>query len=340
MAGVHDTRTDVPPIDAAAAPPKIVEDIPVAVKTPRIHTPPPRTPTPPTRDSPPLDWYSTPPPEPAPAPQEPKPLDIVTAVCEVIPDVSPAYVRDLAGRFSVLQTDDAGLIGAILHNLFEDPTYPKDVKGKGKEKQVINLTSDGVNAGVQGGQGEQVDYGSKNRVNRGGPGYGGLALVNPNFHWLSAQSEWRVNIDCFQEQLYIDFPEIPEDHVAVTFTVLNMLYAPTFLFLREEQKSANPPYVKQDADAKQRRLSAKKKGKRKAAGSDEEFAKERQWLLAKLQREAVEKGGKTAAAAVVADTSGGEAEAEEEEGGIECGCCFTEYPFVRSVFFLPPPFLC
>lgn len=118
------------------------------------------------------------------------------------------------------------------------------------------------------------------------------------------------------------------------FTVLDMLYAPTYFFLREEQRSNNPPYVKQDADAKQRRVNAKKKGKRKAAASDEEFAKERQWLLAKLQREAVEKGEKAAAAGT--ETLSGEAYAEEEEGGIECGCCFTEYPFVCYHFpFIP-----
>lgn len=173
LTDVHNTRTDAqPPAAVAAAAPTIVNPIPDAITTPRIPTPPPRTPTPPLFDSTTFTWGLTPPPEAAPAPPEPEPLDIVTQVCEVIPDVSPAYVCDLSDRLRALHPDNAELIGAILHNLFEDPTYPKDVKGKGKQKEVTNSTADG----------EQVDYASKNRVSRGGPAYGGLALVSAKFH--------------------------------------------------------------------------------------------------------------------------------------------------------------
>lgn len=168
LTDVHNAQTDAQP--PAAAAPTIANPIPDAITTPRIPTPPPRTPTPPL-DSTTLAWDPTPPPEAAPAPQESKPLDIVTQVCEVIPDVSPAYVRDLSDRLRALHPDHAELIGAILHNLFEDPTYPKDVKGKGKEKEATNSAGDG----------EQVDYTSKNRVSRGGPAYGGLALVSSKF---------------------------------------------------------------------------------------------------------------------------------------------------------------
>lgn len=175
LTDVHNTRIDSQPTVAAAAP-ATINAIPAAITTLHVPTPPPRTPTPPVRDSTPIAWEPTPPVSPAPVPQEAKPLDIVAQVCEVIPDVSPAYVLDLAERLDTGHEDDAEIIGAVLHHLFEDPTYPKDVKGKGKEK--AQPADDGSNAGVEQGQ---LDYGSKNRVNRGGPAYGGLALVSLSF---------------------------------------------------------------------------------------------------------------------------------------------------------------
>lgn len=131
----------------------------------------------------------------------------------------------------------------------------------------------------------------------------------------------------------MDFPEIPEDHIEVTFAMFEMFYAPTYFALLDQQLSSNPPYVKEDADARRKRANAKKKGKRKAAAMDEGFEKERKWLVAKLQKETVDWGGKPA------DVQAGAGEhelegccdEEEEEGTIECGCCFTEYPFVCVV---------
>ena len=69
------------------------------------------------------------------------------------------------------------------------------------------------------------------------------------------------------------------------------------------------------------RPKASSKSRRKDKGKaryDLEYDKERAWLLRKLQE----------------DSAFG---LEEEEGeGFECGCCFTEYPFVSlSIGILP-----
>ena len=68
------------------------------------------------------------------------------------------------------------------------------------------------------------------------------------------------------------------------------------------------------------RLKAKSKGK-KVARQDPEFDRERHWLLQKLQEDA-----EVAAQITVIPEDTLTAEGE----GIECGCCFSSYPFVRS----------
>lgn len=113
-----------------------------------------------------------------------------------------------------------------------------------------------------------------------------------------------------------------------------MFYVPTHFALRDQQRSTNPPYAKQDADIKDQRVKAKKKGKGKAAAMDQEFEKERRWLIATLHKEAVEKEGAATSATVPAHTDmmAVDDDDDNEEGGIECGCCFTEYPFVGVIF--------
>lgn len=50
--------------------------------------------------------------------------------------------------------------------------------------------------------------------------------------------------------------------------------------------------------------------------TDEEFEKERAWLVARLE------------ATPLADKPGAETGMGEEDGDIECGCCFSTSPFV------------
>ena len=116
-----------------------------------------------------------------------------------------------------------------------------------------------------------------------------------------------------QEQLLLDFPLIPKVHIRKTLLAHNGLYAPTYLYLAEEQNRPSLPY---HLKASTSRTTGKKK-----AAYDEEFERERGWLLMKLQEDV------DMTDAQVADKMN-EQEYGESGDGIECGCCFSTYPFV------------
>lgn len=95
------------------------------------------------------------------------------------------------------------------------------------------------------------------------------------------------------------------------------MYAPTYLFIAEEQKLSRLPYIVKSIP------SRVGKGKAKA---DPEFERERAWLLEHVQD-------------VVAHDEQVAEELNEQEyedcgDGIECGCCFSTYPFVRITLIL------
>jgi E3 ubiquitin-protein ligase RNF216 len=96
------------------------------------------------------------------------------------------------------------------------------------------------------------------------------------------------------------------------------LYAPTYIFLEEERKKEPLPYTPKLTASR-----AKGKGKDHV---DADFDAERLWLLQYFQNKAARTGPEPAEAV---------AEEDEDEGddGIECGCCFSTYPFVRLSLF-------
>lgn len=96
----------------------------------------------------------------------------------------------------------------------------------------------------------------------------------------------------------------------------NGLYAPTYLYLAEEQNRLPLPY---HLNVSTSRTTGKKK-----AAHDEEFERERAWLLMKLQ------GDVEMADAQVAEKMNNQ-EYEDCGDGIECGCCFSTYPFVSYI---------
>lgn len=98
------------------------------------------------------------------------------------------------------------------------------------------------------------------------------------------------------------------------FTQHNGLYAPTYLFLDEERKSGKLPY-KLKATA----LRVRDKGKG-VARHDDEFQRERDWLLSQLDEQEEIR---------IQEELG---EGIEDDDGIECGCCFSTYPFVRALY--------
>ncbi|KAH9900729.1 hypothetical protein C8Q73DRAFT_786155 [Cubamyces lactineus] len=137
----------------------------------------------------------------------------------------------------------------------------------------------------------KIDYGNKNRRHEGGYYYGILAV----------------------EQLAADFPDIPTAHIRLTLAEENALYAPAYMRLREQQALKSPPYKRMSRP----RPVGKGKG---VAQHDEELYKEIQWVREKISEEEAKKAAEVA-----------EELRLQEEGGIECGCCFCEYPFDKMI---------
>ncbi|KAH9856068.1 hypothetical protein C2E23DRAFT_809859 [Lenzites betulinus] len=137
----------------------------------------------------------------------------------------------------------------------------------------------------------KIDYGSKNRKWVGSPHYTKLA--------------W--------DHLLSDFSDIPTAHVREIWTQNHMFYAPTFLALREHRTLQPLPYKPMSRP--------RPKGKGKAVDHlDEEFERELRWVQEKLEEDDTKKAAELA-----------EERRLQEEGGIECGCCFSEYPFEKMV---------
>ncbi|KAI0713080.1 hypothetical protein C8T65DRAFT_739128 [Cerioporus squamosus] len=184
----------------------------------------------------------------------------VAQVLEIIPDVLSAHVFSLIEQH--YPNAKAQVVETVLHVLFENPDYPKaDAKGKRKRDEPPE----------QRAVRPKVDYGDKNRVFDRGTWYTPLAL----------------------EQLEAEFVDIPTAHIRQMFLECNLLYAPTYLALVEQQRSNK---------------------------HDDDLEREMQWVREKLDEEEAKRA----------------AELEEElrlqeEGGIECGCCFSEYPFDKMV---------
>ncbi|TBU39099.1 hypothetical protein BD309DRAFT_873009 [Dichomitus squalens] len=137
----------------------------------------------------------------------------------------------------------------------------------------------------------KVDYGDKTRRREGGLHYVALAL----------------------EALDSEFVYIPSAHIRAVFNAHSMLYAPTYLELLAQQRRVPLPYKPM------MRPRNKGKGKR-VQKHDDELDLEMQWVRERLEEEEARRV----------------AEAEEEarlkeEGGIECGCCFCEYPFDKMI---------
>jgi TRIAD3 protein (E3 ubiquitin-protein ligase RNF216) len=119
-----------------------------------------------------------------------------------------------------------------------------------------------------------------------------------------------------QTQLEEDFPEIPKPHVTAVFDANNKLYVPTFLHLEREKALGNLAYVPNIAQVS-KAAGKRKKGKGRAPSNHTDFMLERAWLLEKRREHVEMKDAELAQ------------DLEEEGSGVECGCCFTTYSFVR-----------
>jgi TRIAD3 protein (E3 ubiquitin-protein ligase RNF216) len=106
-----------------------------------------------------------------------------------------------------------------------------------------------------------------------------------------------------QRCLKKDFPSHSEGYLRESLNLLHGLYAPTHVFLLENSR----PGIKRPCNI------FRTNGKHKEL-YDEEFDKEREWILEVT------------------------AENDECEDGIECGCCFAKFRFVSVVASIPSYF--
>lgn len=240
------------------------------------------------------------PPEPASEPVNP--IDgHIARVLEIVPDVQPNHALSLIEQ--LMQSQPENVVEFVLHALFENPSYPKvDKKGKHKRDE----PDDDPNA--RASPKPRIDYASKARVYNCGPHYFECSLVS---NWVRSRHLYYSRH--LQGQLMMDFPRIPKPHIRSRL-LANQFYAPTYLLLAEELKKEPLPFKLKSTN------SVVSKGK---ARQDPEFDKEREWVLLRLTELAAERDAALAASAH-------EQECLDNGEGIECGCCFSEYPFVRA----------
>lgn len=253
----------------------------------------PGTPQLPDNQTPPLEHdpltNESPPPASADVPEvAPEPHErLVERVREVVPDVQPAHVFDLLDTHDTGVNNRDALLNLVIHILLEDRSYPKDIKEKGKARASAEKVAE-----TSGDTNTSVDYTHPNPDRRLGRTYRSLSL----------------------KYLRSNFPELDVSFVSETFSMLENHYAPAYLYLL--QHGASPISVLPVAPN-----PGKGKGRGQARGKpshdDEEFMKEHTWLVQTLQ---------TRQGSPVPDLTSSSEHLEEGEG-VECGCCFTTYPF-------------
>ncbi|KAI9511179.1 hypothetical protein F5148DRAFT_406366 [Russula earlei] len=225
---------------------------------------------------------------------------LVERVREVVPDVLPAHVFELLASHEATFADN--LLNAVIHVLLEDRSYPRDVKGKGKARAPEERTTE-----ASGDVNTSVDYSQLGGDRRLGPTYRSLSLVRCNLLSL------RTPLTCMeQNNLRCNFPDLDQAFIRETLSLHEGHYAPTYLYLLGH--GATPASIVPVAPSLRKRKS---KVGSKSSLDEEEFVKEHTWLVEKLENQHSPLPG------IISQDVEGEGE------GIECGCCFSSYPFVR-----------
>lgn len=153
-------------------------------------------------------------------------------------------------------------------------------------------TEDDPEGAARGQPAPKIDYSATDREFKGGLHYFELAL----------------------EQLMVDFPYAPKPYLR-TQLLKCRFYAPVHLFLAAKRDP--PPYYPKSLPS---RVSGKGREKH-----DPEFEAERQWLLQQQNASA------STDVQPLPDPTNDDDACEECEDGIECGCCFSLYPFDKMV---------
>jgi E3 ubiquitin-protein ligase RNF216 len=223
---------------------------------------------------------------------------LVERVREVVPDVLPSHVLKLLAQHKKA-TFSGLLLDVIIHNLLEDQSYPRDAKGKGKERAAEKKLVE-----FFGNNSMNIEYTHPNADKPAGSTYRVLSMVCINSSLL------RRFLTCVkQKYLSTNFPDIDKKLILEALSLHEGHYAPTYLYLL--QNGATPTSVVPVSPKPGKR---KKKAKGRSSLNEEDLVKEHTWLVEGLKYRR---------------NSPAIPQMEEEEGGdIECGCCFSSYRFV------------
>ncbi|KAI0256271.1 hypothetical protein BJV78DRAFT_450870 [Lactifluus subvellereus] len=173
---------------------------------------------------------------------------LVERVREIVPDVLPSHVFELLAQHKTAFSDN--LLGAVIHMLLEDPSYPKDIKGKGKERAAEKKL-----AQSSGDNNMSIDHTYPNADRPVGPAYRVLSL----------------------KYLYTKFPNVDKTYILEALSLHKGHYAPTYLYLL--QHGATPTSVVPISPKPGRRRGKANKSSLNA----EDLVKEHSWLVEKLE---------------------------------------------------------
>ncbi|KAI6097248.1 hypothetical protein F5141DRAFT_473812 [Pisolithus sp. B1] len=215
----------------------------------------------------------------------------VARVTEIIPDVQPAHVLSLVERAT--QTNPDAVIELVLHALFEDPSYPKIDRKRKRKRDEAEEEKHEERLSSRGTPKPRVDYLSEDREYDGGPFYFELSL----------------------EQLMVDYPRIPKPHIRKRLLECRF-YARAFFKLALDLEEKPPPFKLKLTNSV---ISGKGKVK-----EDLIFQNELEWVKKRVTKVPVSLDE------ALAEESN-EQDCQETGGGIECGCCFSSYPFENMV---------
>jgi E3 ubiquitin-protein ligase RNF216 len=223
---------------------------------------------------------------------------LVERVREVVPDVLPSHVLKLLAQHKKA-TFSGILLDVIIHNLLEDQSYPRDTKGKGKERAAEKKLVE-----FFGNNSMNIDYTHPNADKPVGSAYRVLCMVCINSSLL------RRFLTCVkQKYLSTNFPTIDKKLILEALSLHEGHYAPTYLYLLHNGATSTSVVPVTPKPGKR-----KKRAKGRSSLNEEDLVKEHTWLVEGLRYRRN--------APVVPQV-------EEEEGGdIECGCCFSSYSFV------------
>ncbi|KAJ3495887.1 hypothetical protein NMY22_g19881 [Coprinellus aureogranulatus] len=266
----------------------------------------------------PIPREPTPPP---PVPEDPT-TTAVASVLEMIPDVDPDHLLALVETHLPTYGPNQ-IVEFLVAHLFENPGYPRVERGKAKGKgRAVEAKAGGSASGKRkAGSGDEgggpkkpkIDYASVDRPNTGGDHYRECAIA----------------------ALQAAFPLIPLPYLRKKLAGKNGLYAPTYLEIRDDEEKVSRGEEVRLYKPKKGGGYGGVKGKGKEV-RDEVFEEEKRWLDAFLDGGTARSSSQAQAPndGHGADKVDGEEDDDDEnlvDDGtfVECGCCFSTYPFDR-----------